>query len=254
MRTFLLYWASPILAALLIIGDAMTNFAGSYLTYAAFGVLFIGIIAQNLSIYQREHSRPIINFIDFGFEEKEWSPKFGPPSVCAYIIVNNKPKKDSLNDANSRGVYPTIIWTDEHGEIVDKNNGRWFIPGKDQEGGGMSLLTVDLDANGLPRKLHFTYTVSNNLVLQSLWRDEDNHTNTKQRGSALGYEIKIALEDKQTTKVEYYFKVAPVHKENWPHYALRLDRLNKEKGKIIETKTYDLFDLHRFEKEKGYIE
>jgi hypothetical protein len=204
----------------------------------------------NLSISNMNNAKPVIKLVDFGFEIKTWKDSL--PSLCAYIDVNNEPKEGSLNDVNSLGVFPVIVWIDEHGDVVDRNNGRWFIPNEDQEG-AIPLLTVDLEANGLPRRLHFTYNVSQNMVLQSFYRTNDNKNETKQRGSSRGYDVTITLKDKRASKTELHFRVAPVTTEVWPYYALRMERIDKERGKVVEVRKFDLADLHKYEKEQGLV-
>jgi hypothetical protein len=209
MQAFLKFWLLPILAVLALAANMAMNFFDNpqALILFAFACLFIEIIILNLSITNMNNAKPIIKLADFGFEIKTW--KDGPPSVCAYIDVNNEPKEGSVNDVNSLGVFPTIVWTDEHGDMIDKNHGRWFIPNEDQIG-AIPLQTVDLDANGLPRRLHFTYTIFQNMVLQSFYRTNDNKNNAKQRGETRGYLITIFLKDKKTSKAEFYFRVAPL--------------------------------------------
>ena len=252
MRDILKYWLLPILAVLLLVASMAMNFIGSpqILVWFGYVCLFIEILILNLSISNMNNAKPVIKLVDFGFEIKTW--KNGPPSVCAYIDVNNEPKEGSLNDVNSLGVFPVIVWTDEHGDDIDRNSGRWFIPNEDQEG-AMPLLTVDLEANGLPRRLHFTYNVSQNMVLQSLYRTNDNKNETKQRGSSRGYDITISLKDKRTSKAEFYFSIAPVATEAWPNYALRIELIDRKKGKVMDVRKFDLVELHRYEKEQGLI-
>ena len=250
----ILYWLPPFISALLVIGDTMLNFAGSeYLTYAAFIILFLGVILTNISIYKRENSKPIIKLLDFGFDIKELGSGH-PPAVCAFMIVNNQPKKDSLNDVGSTGVNPTVRWIDEHGDSDNPNRGRWFYTSDEQKRMMDSeLLTANLDANGMPRKLHFSYTVSKDWQIQSLWRTESNKIETRKKGSAQGYTIEINLKDKQLSDVAFYFKIARTSTSYYPEYELRLDRLDRKDGKVMDTKKFDLKKLHEFEKEKGLI-
>lgn len=250
MRDVLKYGLLPTLGVLLLVAGMAMNFTDNpqTLIVLGFACLFVEILILNLSIFNMNNARPVIKLVDFGFEIKTW--KKGPPSVCAYIDVNNEPKDGALNDVNSQGVFPLIVWTDEHGDVVDKNNGRWFIPNEDQEG-AIPLLTVDLDANGLARRLHFTYNISQNLVLQSFYRTQDGKNDAKQRGSPQGYDITISLKDKRTSKAEFYFRIAPVSPEAWPHYALRLERRDGKQGKVVDVKKFDLAELHRYEKEQG---
>ena len=194
--------------------------------------------------------KPIIKLVDFGFEIKAWNN--GPPSVCAYIDVTNEPKEGSLNDVNSLGVYPTITWTDENSYLVEENHGRWFIPNEDKTG-AIPLQTVDLDANGLSRRLHFTYSISQNMVLQSLYRTSDNKIDSKQRGEQRGYYITIDLKDKRTSKAKFFFRIVPFDTEAWPHYALRLEQIDRMKGKVIRVKEFNLLELHKYEKEQGLV-
>ena len=250
MRVFFKFMLLPTLAVFALAASMAMNFISNPQLLVIFGYicLFVEIFILNISIYNANNAKPIIKLVDYDFEIKDW--KNHPPSVCAYVDINNEPKEGSLNDVNSLGVFPTVIWKDENDEVVDKNHGRWFIPNEDQVG-AIPLQTVDLDANGLPRRLHFTYNTSQNMVLQSFYRTSDNKIDAKQRGEPRGYYITIFLKDKRTTKAEFHFRITPIDTEAWPHYALRLEQLNGEKGKVIGVKKFDLAVLHNYEKEQG---
>jgi hypothetical protein len=252
MKSLLKFWVLPFFAGLALAISMAMNFIESTKILIIFGYvcLIIEIVILNISINNSNNAKPVIKLMDFGFEIKTW--KENPPSVCAYIDVLNEPKEGSYNDVNSMGVFPTIVWTDEHGEVVDKNNGRWFIPNEDMVG-AIPLQTVDLDANGLPRRLHFTYNITQNMVLQSFYRTNDNKNEVKQRGETRGYHITISLKDKKSSKAEFYFRVAPYNTEAWPYSAIRIEQLDKPNGKVVRAKKFDLADLSRYEKENELV-
>jgi hypothetical protein len=238
-----------ILSAILIWLGTTMNFIvdPNLVIWAGFVCLLIPIFLLNKEIVDARNEKPIIKLKDFGFEIKEW--KDSRPSVCAYIDVINLPKSSTINDVNSRGVYPTITWVDRNGDTT-QNNGRWWIPNEDQEG-AVGQLFVDLDANGLPRRLHFTYSIMQNLGLQALWRSADNKMQIKLRANA-PYEIKIFLKDKSLSEATFFFRITTIQPETWPNFLIRFQQLDKSNGKVLGTRNFDLAELHRFEKEKGY--
>lgn len=243
-------WVPTVLSALLLWLGTTMNFIihPTYLIWAGFVCLLIPIILLNKDISDARNAKPIIKLKSFGFEIKEWIDS--RPSVCAYIDVYNTPKTDAINDVNSKSVYPTITWIDRNADVT-VNNGRWWIPNEDQVG-ARDQIYVDLDANGSPRRLHFTYSIMQNMGLQALWRTEDNKMQIKLRSND-PYDITIFLKDNSLSEATFYFRVTTTHPESWPHFSLRIQQLNKKNGKVLETRDFDLIELHRFEKEQGHV-
>lgn len=211
--------------------------------FVVFMFLQVGVLAWDN--WAMKNAKPIIKLKDFGFEIKRLADK--PWSVCAYVDVYNEPKEKAVNDVNAIGVYPNITWVDEHKDTVDENNGRWFYADEDKAGVD-KLLSADLEASGKPRRLHFTYSVNQDMTLHSLWRKENGEDEAKRHGSQFGYYVKIHLKSTNNAKAEFYFQIKFKDTEAWPYQALRLERLDKENG-VVDFKTFDFLCLHNWEEQ-----
>jgi len=194
-----------------------------------------------------QNSKPIIKLIDYGFEIKGWEN--GQYTVNAYLDLSNQPKEGSINDVNSKGVYPFIVWTNEHGKEIDNNCGRWGIPNEDKLHTKISdLQTVDLDANGKPRRLYFTtglYFPSDNnqsKKLYSWWRSLDGYNHSKIIIDSPTYVI-VDLKDNRTSTARFRFKIE--HSSN----GLTMERINNKK-QVIGSKKFDYAEFLKYEKKE----
>jgi hypothetical protein len=239
---------TPIFIATLtiILNVAINNYWGTnaaYVWWLTVLILVLEIGFLQFKLARIDDARPNIVLKDFGFEEKIWP--IGFYTVCAYIVIANEPQKPGQTIANSEQILANIQWFDADKQLVESNPGRWFIPSADQDG-AIKLQTVDLPANGLKRRLHFTYSDVQKMQIESLWRTEDGGKNTKTRGNDSGYYISISLRDNQSSSVNFHFRITPQSKEAWPNKGLRLQLLNSQFGKPVETMNYDFRDLQKF--------
>lgn len=233
----------------LIANIFLNNYFGAsaiYILWLTIILLLIEIAFNEVELSNLKNSKPNIVLKDFGFEIKQW--QLFSNTVCAYIDVANEPKENSSGNTNSDGLTATIIWTDEKENVLDTNKGRWFIPNEDQHG-AIKLQMVDLGANGLKRRLHFTLSTLETRILQSFWRTEDNKNASMPRMATNGVHISISLTDNQNTKVNFYFLIIPEKSQEGE--VLIIKNLSTKNGKVIKTKTFAFKELEKFNRENS---
>lgn len=170
--------------------------------------------------------KPKITLNDFGFERKHWTDR--THTVNAYIDISNQPQKGSVN---FKGLYPTIVWKNNQGNEVDKNNGRWAIPNEDRNKMKVTdMQSVDLDANGQPRRLYFT-TDNREGKLYSWWRSWDGHDKSQLITDSPAYVV-IELQDKQALTARFRFKIS--HSED----SIAIERVNNKNRPISSSKEF----------------
>jgi hypothetical protein len=254
--SFLLSWGSVLLAVgtaaktawelYTLVWDVGKTPQGNLRVVFMWFILFV--VCVGVAIFVREfelrsikNAKPIIKLKGFGFEIKTWKKGPQPYTVEAFIDIYNEPKKGAL-DASAVGVYPTIVWDDESGQEVDRNHGRWWIPNEDQEG-AMVLQKVDLEANGMSRRLHFASSNTQSKEIEAVSRAPDRHTERRIHRTSKSFKIKIFLRDNKNTTAEFAFRISLYDIDKSPTTALRLEWLDK---KPIERKEFDINELEKF--------
>lgn len=182
------------------------------------GLFIIGVLFYLVRLENTPREKAVLKLKDFGFETKRWEDN--TYTANAYIDVSS-PSVSFIN------TYPTITWTNEQDAQVDENNGRWFISNEDRiRITTDALLSVDLEANGKPRRLHFT-TNNKERKLYSWWRSPDGYNKSKLITDSPVYII-IFLEASNGETARFRFRIT--HSSD----VLRLERLNN-KRQVIES-------------------
>ena len=191
------------------------------------GLFIIGVLIYLVKLENTPKEKAVLDLKDFGFETKRWDDS--TYTANAYIDVSS-PSVRFIN------TYPTISWTNEQGVQVDENNGRWFISNEDRiRTATDALLSVDLEANGKPRRLHFT-TNNKERKLYSWWRSPDGYNKSKLITDSPLY-IKVFLKANNGETALFRFRIT--HSSD----GLRLERLNNKRQTIQSAREFRYIDL-----------
>jgi hypothetical protein len=205
------------------------------------GLFIIGVLFYLLRLENTPKEKAVLDLKDFGFETKRWDDN--TYTANAYIDVSSP----SVSFTNT---FPTITWTNEQGVQVDENNGRWFISNEDRILTTTdALLSVDLDANGKPRRLHFT-TNNKERKLYSWWRSPDGYNKSKLITDSPAY-LMIFLRANNGETARFRFRIT--HSSD----VLKLERLNNKRQVIESAKEFrytELLDNEKPIKQKPSLE
>jgi hypothetical protein len=191
------------------------------------GLFIIGVLFYLLKLEKTPKEKAVLDLKEFGFETKRWDDN--TYTVNAYIDVSSP-------NVSFADTFPTISWTNEQGVQVDENNGRWFISNEDRiRTSTDALLSVDLEANGKPRRLHFT-TNNKERKLYSWWRSPDGYNKSKLITDSPAYII-IFLKASNGETARFRFRIT--HSSD----VLRFERLNNKKQVIESAREFRYTDL-----------
>jgi hypothetical protein len=200
---------------------------------------FIAIFLREWELISIKNKRPVIGVDDFGIHIKEWVNL--PPTATVFVKFKNEPYSGAL-DANAKDVYPEIIWKNENGIEIERNSGRWQIPNRNKPG-RENLKTTDLMANGESKLFHFAVSKAQTMIIEALWRNDDDQTIMKPIGVSDTYEVIIVLTDSRNIKTKFLFRISLYKTNNPPNKALRLEKISK-RGKIESAKEFNFNDLN----------
>lgn len=234
-----------------LVGDAGQNLEERLLAIFWWFLVFVVMVAialaqREFELHKIKKAKPIIKLKDFGFEIKTWKDKY--PTITAYIRISNTPNTNAIADTNIYRLFPTITWEDEEGNEVANNSGRWFIVNGDEEK-KIDMQVVDLESNGMPRKLHFASSDSQSKLIETLWRDDGGITHTKVLRTSDRYKVSISLRDNKNTTAKFIFRISLYKINEHPFTALKLEIYNDKEKKFIDAKSFDFKNLDEFIKE-----
>lgn len=70
------------------------------------------------------------------------------------------------------GIFPRLSWYDSNGNLINRNNGRWWLSNVSEYKNTALLQTVNLDPNGQSQLLHFARFINGKLHIW--YRAQDN--------------------------------------------------------------------------------
>lgn len=150
-----------------------------------------------------ESATPTISVNNVGVELKGFVN--GIYKDTLYMDVYNTPKIRTEN-STAKKVVPTIEWYDTRRKPITQNSGRWWIPNPNEEKNKISQQSVDLESNGMVRRLHFAIKEPNENHFYAWSREKDGREG---KFKLLGkkYFVKIFLRGNNNVDVHFEYIV-----------------------------------------------